>query len=580
MPHTLALLISLVLGASALAQPDEPPARRAPDDPRWDAATGRNLANYAPPLHFDHQSMVLEISIADMSRPTFDAVCTLVSTAVGTDRATLTLDAREKMNFSAVTVDGQPATFTHEDNLLTITLPRPVAPGTSISTRITYTATEPSGDGVGLVWLKGRAKDTDDDTTRAKRGPLIFTQGQANWNSYWFPCHDFPNDRLSTKLIVTAPDGFEVISNGALTDRAPQPDGRIRWTWDQAKPHPAYLVMLAVGKFDVVQLGGPQSARPNLPMPVYGPIGSAEKLKEIFASTPAMIAHFEQLFDEPYPWDKYAQVIVRGFNWGGMENTSATILADYAARGSAGSQDDLISHELVHQWMGDLITCKSWEHLWLNEGWATYGEWLWTEHAKGRNAYIKQANDARRKLSVTPTSPMPFGVPVVSKLYSEPDDTFTKGEDPYTKGGFFLHMLRERLGDDTFWRGVRLYINTYALKSVETDDFRHIMERASGQSLERFFDQWLTRTGMPRVKVSRQDDATKATFIVTQTQPIDEANPAWAFELPIWLKLEDGSERWIRIPTDQRTTTLTETLPSPVAKMQIDPAATVLIEFD
>ncbi|MCU0689397.1 MAG: M1 family metallopeptidase [Phycisphaerales bacterium] len=574
------LLIASTLATFALAEPDPSIAPAAPPTPdlRWNAETGRTGQQFPPPVWFDHQSMVLELSIADMRTPTLEGVLTLTSTAVGRPRDTLVLDARDSIAISAITIDGlpQPLIWSHENAKLTITLPAPVPPGQSITTRITYAATNTSTDGAGLVWLTGVGRDGD-----RKREPQIFSQGQANWNSHWFPCHDFPNDRLASTMIVTAPADFQVISNGRLTAKDQQPDGRTRWTWVQTRPHPADLVMLAVAKFDVVDGGGPTSARPGLDMPVYGPVGSAERLTTIFKRTPDMIAYFEQLLDEPYPWDKYAQVIVRGFRWGGMENTSATILAEYAAAGRAGDHEDLIAHEIIHQWLGNLITCKSWEHLWLNEGWATFGEWLWIEHTQGRAAYDKAVEDARRAVTVMPTSLLPLGVPVVSNLYGEPDDTFTKPEDPYVKGGLFLHTLRQRLGDDTFWRGVRLYIDTHKDSSVETDDFRHIMEAVSGQSLERFFDQWIKRPGVPRLRVTTTtgDQPSTTTITIEQVQDINERNPAWAFALPIWLKLQDGSERWITIDTDQRLARQTLTLPSPIDTFRVDPRVTVMMDL-
>lgn len=262
-----------------------------------------------------------------------------------------------------------------------------------------------------------------------------------------------------------------------------------------------------------------------------------------------------------------------------MENTSATVLAEYAASGREGDHDDLIAHEVVHQWMGNLISCKSWEHLWLNEGWATFGEWLWIEHKEGVGAYRKAVNDARRKLTVSAREVLPAGVPVVSKLYGEPDDTFMKAEDPYVRGGVVLHMLRQRLGAEVFWKGVRVYIDSFQGRSAETDDFRKVMEEVSGQSLERFFDQWLRRPGMPTVKVSRRFADEQITLTVRQVQEMDGQNPAWAFTLPIWLKFEDGSEKWVYVESDSRLAEVTIPSKQDVSKMRADPNAEVLAEI-
>lgn len=573
-------LAVLVLGFVALSLAT-PWARGQKDDRRqegtawqwrWDPATGRDLTNYPPAVEFDHQQMVLEINIADMGVAKFDGVLTLTSAAVGPARGTMTLNARESLTIGDVTVDGVKAAFVHKDELLTITLPKPAQPGVGVVTRVVYSAANTSREGAGLVWLTGQEG-------RADRTPQIFSQGQPNWNSFWFPCHDFPNDQLASSLIVTAPAGFTVISNGALEAKEEVPGKGVRWTWVQRKGHASYLVMLAVGKFDEVDVGGVDSKRPGLWMPVYGPVGKGEQLAKVFKNTPEMVLFYEGLFDEPYPWEKYAQVIVRGFNWGGMENTSATVLAEYAASGREGDHDDLIAHELVHQWMGDLISCKSWEHLWLNEGWATFGEWLWIEHKEGAGAYRKAVNDARRKLTVSAREVLPAGVPVVSKFYGEPDDTFTKAEDPYVRGGVVLHMLRQRLGAEVFWKGVRVYIDRFQGRSAETDDFRKVMEEVSGQSLERFFDQWLRRPGMPTVKVSRRFADEQITLTVRQVQEMDGQNPAWAFTLPIWLKFEDGSEKWVYVESDSRLAEMTIPSKQDVSKMRADPNAEVLAEI-
>ncbi|MBY0308694.1 MAG: M1 family metallopeptidase, partial [Phycisphaerales bacterium] len=440
-------------------------------------------------------------------------------------------------------------------------------------------------------------------------GALVYSQGEADYNSYWFPCHDYPNDKLTTEITVTVDSAYDVVSNGRLVDKKPSapadpkrmtgdaaPDGgpvasmppaaRTTWHWTQDKPHATYLVMLAVGKFDVVDVN---EGRPGVPMPVYGPRGTAETLRKNFKHTPDMVKHFEELFDEPYPWDKYAQVIVRNFRWGGMENTSATTLAEYAVGdGAEGEQDDLISHELCHQWFGDLITCRSWDHLWLNEGWATYGEWLWNGRRHGEDAYYRGARQALGILRLTATRSTPETPAVVSRFYHHPDDNFTKAEDPYKRGGFFIHMLRERLGDDVFWKGVRLYIDRNKFQSVETVDFRKAMEEVSGQSLERFFEQWLYRPGMPTLKVTTryEDSSRKMTVTVEQTQTIDATRPAYALRLPVYCEFpaEEGKDqpkgRWLYIDTDATSATETFDLPGKPNRVHIDPNATLLAKIN
>jgi aminopeptidase N len=551
-------------------------------DPRFDEKTGRSLANYAPSVFFDHKHIKLTLDIPDIENAAFDGVATLTTTPIGIARSSLTLNARKTMTFSKVTVDGQAATFTHENDLLTITFPKAVELGETAVVEMTYHADKPTGNASGLNWFKTRPGEE-----REKQGAMVYSQGEGDYNSYWFPCHDYPNDKLTSEITVTVDSGYEVVSNGHMIDRKAADDKRTTWHWLQDKPHATYLIMLAIGKFDVVDVN---EGQPGVPMPVYGPVGSADELKAVFKNTPAMVKNFEEVFDEPYPWDKYAQVIVRNFRWGGMENTSATTLAEYAARGNPGSQDDLISHELCHQWFGDLMTCRSWDHIWLNEGWATMGEWLWNQKSKGDNAYYNDVRQALAILRLTANKPAPGAVAMVSKYYRHIDDNFTKAEDPYKRGGFFLHMLRERLGDDVFWKGVRLYIDRNKFQSVETCDFRKVLEEVSGQSLERFFDQWAYRPGMPTLKVETKydEDSKKMTVTVEQAQKIDADNPAYALRLPVFCEFpaEDGKEggqpkpRWLYVDMDTKSASETFDLPMKPNRVRFDPNVSLLARIN
>ncbi|MGQ0627404.1 MAG: M1 family metallopeptidase [Phycisphaerales bacterium] len=576
--RALVALFSILISAAALPAQDEgAPPRRS--DPRIDPETGRALANYPHPRHFDHRHMRLEMSIADIAVKEFSATQTLRVAAVGSARSTLVLDARSTIAVQSITLNGAPAFFTHADARLTVTLPQPALPDQEVSLVITYTAKDPFGEGVGLNWFKGKG-------TEGSAPPVIFSQGEANWNSYWFPCHDFPNEKLATEIIVDVASEFEVVSNGRLVSKSALPGtgdapARTRWHWSQDKPHSNYLVMLAISKWDVVDLGGPSSARPGMPITIYGRVGTAETLRKVFANTPAMVAHFEKLFDEPYPWDKYAQVLVRGFRWGGMENTSATILIDSVGGGEAGGLDDLISHELAHQWFGNLVTCNSWEHLWLNEGWATLSEALWEEHARGPEAYARVIRRSLEKQQRTNRGSAPAAIPMVSNLWKNADETFEKTDDVYSKGGVILHMLRRRLGDEVFWRGTRLYLDRFKFACAETDDFRKVMEEVSGESLQAFFDQWCLRPGIPRLSVAYDWDATTSELIIAleQTQTINADNPAYAFDLPFVCALTEGTSPACSIPMNARTAQARFKLPSRPTRIRIDPDMTVAAQF-
>ncbi|MBL8764506.1 MAG: hypothetical protein JNM07_09595 [Phycisphaerae bacterium] len=565
----LAACVAACIGASATSAD-----ARQDLDPRVDAETGRDRSNWPPDRLFDHLHMRLELDIADMGEARFSGRETLTLAALGAPRTRVRLNADSAtMTISRVTVGGVEARFTHADNLLAVDLPTPAAVGRPFHVRIDYAATKASREGSGLNWIPARAADD----RRSAAAAMAYSQGESEWNHLWFPCHDFPNEKLTTETVVTVPDPYEVVSNGRLvgvTRRA----GRSTFHWVQDKPHANYLVMIAVSQFDVVSVGGPTTKRPGLWIPVYGPVGSSARLKKAFANTPEMIAHFESLFDEPYPWDKYAQVIVRNFRFGGMENTSATTLAEYAGFGERGAQDSLISHELGHQWFGDLTTCKSWEHLWLNEGWASMCEALWDERQAGRSGYQRviqgfynrQSGNRGRNF----TRPA-----MVSNRYGHADEAIMKEDDVYSKGAMVLHMLRQRLGSEAFFKGTALYLDRHKFTPVETSDFRRALEEVSGQSLERFFEQWAMRPGAPRLEVDLSWDEASRTLrvVIEQTQPIDADNPAYAFELPLYVEAESGKRgRFVYVPTDQRRAEASFVLDAKPSQVSVDPNLSIM----
>ncbi len=581
-----ALAASLTIGSAApgWAQPPEPKA-----DPRIDQGTGRATNQWPPDQPFDMVHSRLEIDIPDMDRPELTGVATITAKAVGGTRAELPLDAAASLTIRSVSVRAgvgednggkggeggkvvgawRPAAYRRGERTLAITLATPAARGETVSVRIEYAGENMTKNSAGLLWIPARKEDG-----KAKRAPMVYSQGQADWNRYWFPCHDFPHDKLTTELVATVPEGNVVLSNGKLVSQEAVGGGRVRFHWLQDQPHSAYLVTMVVGRFDIVDVGGEQSARPGLWMPVYCEPGTGEKMAAMFRNTPAMVRHLEEYFGEPYPWAKYAQVLVRDFRWGGMENTSATTLAEGEVSGRPGDADDLIVHELCHQWMGDLVTCRSWDHLWLNEGWATLAEWLWTEHTQGRDAYLDRVQGAIREIGGRSRAPMPTGVPMVCNRYALADETFEKADNPYGKGALVLHMLRERLGEAVFRRGTKLFIERFRHGVADTDDYRRVLEEVSGQSLERFFQQWCRRTGLPRVSVDLRWDEQARMLSVTleQTQKIDADNPAFAMRAPVWVELEGEPDgRWFWVDTDRRTAGASFRLPRQPSRVLVDP---------
>ena len=543
-------------------------------DSRFDLESGRSTANYPPPRHFDHLHMLLEIDIPDMDEPRLTARETLTLSSIGSRRSELRLDA-VGLQVRAVERAGLPQSFTHDGSVLRIKLDPPVEADEQFQVTIDYGLEYPLGNGLGLTWTAGNP-DADALTNRV---PQIHSQGEPQLNSRWFACHDFPNESATTEIVVTVDQAYQAIANGRLVYRSPNADGRVTWHWLQDKPHAYYLVSLVIGRFAEIDIGGDDSGRPGLPMTVFTPFGTEAHVAMTFRRTPDMIAYFEALFDEPFPWDKYHQLIVRNFAAGAMENTSATTFATSFARTPLAVTEGIIAHELTHQWFGDLVTCKSWEHLWLNEGWASYGEALWAqasaEPGHEREAYLDTIAGFLKRQSGINRSFVPTFPAMASNFYRDPQLVFMKPDDVYSKGALVLHMLHERLGDDIFWRGVRTYLDRYQYRQVETDDFRHVLEEVSGRSLQQFFDQWVHRPGLPRLRVDADYDAGTLQVAIEQTQLIDADNPAYAFSLPIRLVFADGSERMIAIDVAGRSAGGSFSMPEPPERIEVNPDITV-----
>lgn len=555
--------------------------------------------NLPPPRVADLHHMRLDIRIADMDVPKLAATQTLTLSPLGADLAELPLDAvlLDIRGVEALPGAGTKASFTHDGERLVVRFDPPVPEGRTVTLVTTYEVNDPRR---GLFWTP-RSADWPG------RAAQIHTQGQPETNRYWFPIHDFPNERLTTELVVTAPAGYLVSSNGRLVSRSrgvtPARDAagdpgvagleaHETFHWLQDKPHVPYLVSLVVGKFDVVDLGVKRNnpkklARPlRLSMPVYVPPGKAEWVEGTYGKTPEMVAVFEEILDEPYPWDRYAQLVVHNFESGGMENTAATTMHDTAIIEPRALEDHdlepLISHELAHQWFGNLITSESWEHIWLNEGWATYAESLWFERSRGPEAYQDDVLANFDAVISRDDETAPHAPGMVSRVYDEPWDTFRREANPYSKGASVLHMLRAKLGDEAFFRGLREYVERFKFQNVQTDDFRLVMEEASGKSLGAFFDRWCMRPGVPRLSLTSSWDPGRGVVVVSgrQTQTIDADNPAFEFDMPVLVATPGSSEGPAAGVLSFRGPEATVEIPaaSEPAWVAIDPALHVLAE--
>jgi len=346
----------------------------------------------------------------------------------------------------------------------------------------------------------------------------IWTQGESEDTRYYLPTYDYPNDRLTTETILTVPAEWLTVANGKLIGVKDAGNGLKTWTWQESLPSSTYLITVVTGEFEEVK----DSWR-GKPVTYYAPKGRGDRLKINYGRTPQMLELFSKKLGVDYPWEKYAQSMVDDFVAGGMENSSATTNASSSlvhpilAPEYPTGQDDLISHELGHQWFGDLVTCKDWGNIWLNEGFATFMETLWSE-----NYFPKEQAEYERWTSVREWWEQRnlWAKPIVRHDF---DDSSEFDGNAYGKGGLVLYMLRHQLGDDAFYRGLKHYLEVNRGKNVVTADLAKAIEEETHTNVDQFFSQWVYGAGAPKFDLSYTYDDTKhqVTLKVKQTQKIE-----------------------------------------------------------
>jgi aminopeptidase N len=435
------------------------------------------------------------------------------------------LDASD-MQIESVTYSesNAPLKFSQPPDKLLIELDRAYGPADSLSLRIQYRAKPRRG----LFFIAARQSEA------LTKPAQIWTQGEPEDNHHWFPCYDYPDDKATTEQYITTGAGEIAISNGVLLETKTNADGTCTFHWAMRQPHSTYLTSLVVG--DYVKL---TDAYKNIPLEYYTYRGTEKTALRAFSATPAMMELFTNLLNYEYPYNRYAQTIVQAFFFGGMENITATTHADSEILYSTGAAsmeatEDLISHELSHSWFGDLVTCKSWKHLWLNEGFATFFEAVFKEHKEGRDAYLRAMRENERLYLFE--DQLRYRRPIVYDRYRSATDLFDA--TLYQKGGFILHMLREMVGDEIFWKALNRYLNEFKYQSVETADLQRVFEQTSGKCLDWFFDQWVYKAGFPELRVRYTYNRLQRllTLTVTQTQTPDSVTPA-VFRLPVEIEI-------------------------------------------
>ena len=424
---------------------------------------------------------------------------------------------------------GKALEFETHGEELTIRLPRARKAGEAFELRVRYEATPTKG----LFFVAP-------DKAYPKKPRIVWTQGEEMDNRSWFPSYDYPNQKFTTEVVVTVKEAYRAVSNGRLVSEKHDPKkGTRTFHWIQDKPHPNYLIALVVGEWDTKEWDAD-----GIPVQAYVPKGYGKYIDLCFSRVPAMVKFFGRVTGLRYPWDKYAQACVPDFTFGGMENTSITILHEYCLTDEHAypdySSDSLLSHELAHQWFGDWLTCKSWGHLWLNESFADYFECLWWEDHFGKDEFIVHLEEVRE--GYYEEAEKKYKRPIVTHKFVDAEDMLDN--HTYNKGCGVLHMLRTVLGDDLWWKGIRHYVKKVGLQNVETTDFRVALEEATGKSLAWFFDEWLYHAGHPEFEVSWSwDDRAKQVEVkVKQTHEVKDAVPL--FRMPVELEFATDDRVW------------------------------------
>lgn len=443
-----------------------------------------------------------------------------------------------------------PLKFTYDSLTIDIKLDRTYRNGENYTVYIDYTAKPNNLKAMGSMAItdaKGLYFINPDGTEKDKP-TQIWTQGETQSSSAWFPTIDKPNQKTTDEITMTVPKKYVTLSNGRLASQKVNADGTRTDTWKQELPHSPYLFMMAVGDFKITKDTWKGKEVSYYLEPKYAPYA-----KDIFGFTPEVIDFYSKTLGVDYPWNKYSQIVVRDYVSGAMENTSATLHGEYVQATKRELIDayynqgrSTIVHELFHQWFGDYVTAESWSNLTVNESFADFSETLWAEHKYGKDAGDAHINDDRQNYLSQPDLKTKD---LVRFHYKDKEDVFDAVT--YQKGGSILYMLRNYLGNAAFYKGLNIYLKTNAFKNGEAHQLRLALEEASGRDLNWFFNQWYFGAGHPVLNITyKWDEASKK-----QTVYLNQTQDGNAFILPLAIDVYAGGKMerkkfWVRNKVD------------------------------
>lgn len=479
---------------------------------------------------FDAQHYLIKIKL-DIDQKAFVGEATLTLSSLREDLKRIELDAEDFKVERVINKWGEPLTFKQSEKKLIIDLARPYRFGEIFSVTVFYQsdpeAHQSNTNKKGLRFYNASSEHP----------ALVASDSWPDGVHHWFPCYDFPNDKVTNEIIATVKEPNKVASNGRLISVVKNTqEGTVTYHWVQDKPHSTYLIFLAAAPYEVIH-----DRYQNIPINYWVFPQHVDDALRSYEKTPKMMEFFIKTFGTPYPWAKYDQVSVP--LGGGAESTSATAMTYRIIHDEKAEKDfssiGIVSHELAHQWWGDLITLRSWEHTWLNESFATYSDYLYYEYERGpeegainllnkKNSYLREAKTKYIR-------------PIVTDHYDVPQDLFDA--HTYPKGACVLHMLRFILGDKPFFRVLKEFLHKYSFQPVDTHDFMKSVKEVTGENMDWFFEQWLFKPGHPVFEVNTRWDERKKVLGLTIRQVQDTSRGIPIYKTPVLIGIKGCDSR-------------------------------------
>jgi len=436
----------------------------------------------------------------------------------------ISIDAAD-MTFKRVATDTTPLKYDYDGHVLVVHLPTPLRTGEKTSITIDY-------DGAN------RSKGAYFKPARH----VVWTLSWAEDTRYWIPTYDYPNDKTTWEFYIWTAKGERALSNGRLAGSRTVGDS-VEWHWVLDKPASTYLMTAVVGKYTVLQ----EKPWRKVSIGYWTYPDSIQAAWRGFNKTPAAVAVFSRKTGVPYPWAKYDQIVIPEFQYGGMENVTATSQSDVAILHPAWAEpqansDGLVAHELAHQWYGDLVTESNWADAWLSEGFATFMEQIFREEDKGPDeGAMRRLGAMENAIAADRRGRRPI---VYDKWVNDPSEVFFSGHI-YPKGATVLQMLRHQLGDALFWKAMNRYTTANAYGTVATDDLRKSFEEATGKNYKAFFDQWVYGAGFPVFQVSSLYDAAAGRVVISarEVQPRDNLTGFFDVDVDVEVRTDSGVVR-------------------------------------